>query len=685
MTVEEAKARIEELTREINDHNHCYYVLSNPNISDFEFDQLLEKLVQLEKEFPQFLDPNSPSQRVGGEITKEFKQVKHKYPMQSLGNTYSLEEISEFDERVRKTIGDDFEYVCELKYDGLSVGLTYVKGILSHAVTRGDGVRGDDITTNIKTIRSIPLRLHTKDVPASFEIRGEIILPHKSFLKLNAEREENGEQVFANPRNAASGSIKMQDSKEVSRRGLDCILYHMLSEELPYPTHFDNLRKAKEWGFKISNHIIKCKNIHEIRDYIDSMNELRSTLPFDIDGVVIKVNALEQQEALGSTAKSPRWAIAYKFKAERVSTKLLSIDYQVGRTGVITPVANLEPVQLAGSIVKRATLHNADQIVKLDIRIGDTVFVEKGGEIIPKIINVDLTHRSDNSTPTIFIDHCPECGSPLISDEYFANQYCPNYLNCPPQIKGKIEHFINRKAMNIDSLGEGKVEILFDNNLVKSVSDLYLLKYDDLFGLEKTFPADENGKVRILSFQKKTVENMLNGIKNSKEVPFERVLFALGIRYVGEVVAKKLSFYFKDIDHLIAASKEELLSVDEVGEKIADSVVDFFNEQRNIDIISNLRQYGIQFSIDESRIEKKLSDKLSNLVFVVSGNFGSAQRRKEIEKSVELHGGKLSGSVSKKTNYLIAGENIGPEKRKKAEDLKIPIIKIDEFELMIKK
>jgi DNA ligase (NAD+) len=685
MTVEEAKARIEELTKVINDHNHRYYVLSNPTISDFDFDRLLDELVRLEKEFPQFLDCNSPSQRVGGEITKEFKQVKHKYPMQSLGNTYSLEEINEFDERVRKTIGDDFEYVCELKYDGLSVGLTYVNGTLSHAVTRGDGIQGDDITTNIKTIRSIPLALHAKDVSSEFEIRGEIILPHKSFFKLNVEREENGEQVFANPRNAASGSIKMQDSKEVSHRGLDCILYHLLSEDLPCPTHYDNLRKAKEWGFKISNHIIKCKNIHEIRDYIDSMNELRRSLPFDIDGVVIKVNTIEQQEALGSTAKSPRWAIAYKFKAERVSTKLLSIDYQVGRTGVITPVANLEPVQLAGSIVKRATLHNADQIKKLDIRIGDTVFVEKGGEIIPKIINVNLTLRSNNSTPIIFIDRCPECGSPLINDQDFANQYCSNYLNCPPQIKGKIEHFISRKAMNIDSLGEGKVEILFDKCRVRSVSDLYLLTYNGLFGIGKKFPADENGKIRILSFQKKTVENMLNGIRNSKNVPFERVLFALGIRHVGEVAAKKLAFHYKNINNLIAASKEELLSVDEVGEKIADSIIDFFDEPRNIYIIDNLMEYGIQFSIDENRIEKKLSDKLNNLVFVVSGNFGTAQKRKEIEKSVELNGGKLSGSVSKKTNYLVAGENMGPEKRKKAEDLKVPIINLQEFELLISK
>ena len=682
MTKEEAKKRIEELTKEINKHNYHYYVLSNPLISDFEFDKLMEELILIERKFPEYCDINSPSQRVGGEITREFKQLRHKYPMLSLGNTYSFEDIREFDERMRKLIGNDFEYVCELKYDGLSIGLTYVSGILKYAVTRGDGEQGDDVTANVKTIKSIPLKLYVPGFPDEFEIRGEIIMPHKSFIKLNAEREKINEPPFANPRNAASGSLKMQDSKEVARRGLDCFLYHLLGENLPYNSHYENLKAAKEWGFKISNYIVKCHTIGSVFEYINDLNKQRENLDFGIDGVVIKVNSIKQQDMLGYTAKSPRWAIAYKFKAERVSTRLLSIDFQVGRTGAVTPVANLEPVQLAGTIVKRATLHNADQIEKLDLHNGDYVFVEKGGEIIPKIISVDETKRNLPETKKIqYISNCPECGAALIRKEGEAIHYCPNETGCPPQIKGKLEHFISRKAMNIESLGEGKIELLYDKGLIKNIADLYELSFEKLLGLEKEYFLEDQNKTRIVKFREKTVENILKGIEDSKKVTFERVLFAIGIRYVGETVAKKLAIHFKNIDALMNANFDDLLYVEEIGNKIAESIVVFFNDTKNKELIEQLKKHDIKFTIDKTAYSF-ISNKLHENSFVVSGIF-TKYSREQIKKMIEENGGVNVSSLSSKTNYLLAGDKMGPGKKKKAAALNIPVITEEDFLRMI--
>ena len=678
MNQEHAKIRISEITSLINNHNYSYYVLSNPTISDFEFDMLLEELIGLENLFPELLSPNSPSQRVGGEITKEFKQIKHKYSMLSLGNTYSSEELKDFDERIKKIIGETpFEYVCELKFDGLSIGLTYIDGKLSHAVTRGDGVFGDDVTTNAKTIRSIPLILKEGNFPPEFEIRGEIFMPHKSFEKLNQIKVANGELPFANPRNAASGSLKMQDSKEVSKRGLDCFLYYLLGENLPFSSHYENLRNAKNWGFKVSDFMIKCNNIEGVIEYINDWNLQRNELPFDIDGIVIKVDSIPLQEKLGYTAKNPRWAIAYKFKAESVSTKLLSIDFQVGRTGSITPVANLEPILLSGSMVKRASLHNADIIKKIDVRIGDMVFVEKGGEIIPKITGVDLALRENNAPEVIYIENCPECGTKLTRIEGEANHYCPNDNNCPPQIKGKIEHFISRKAMNIDSLGEGKVEIIFDCGKLNNIADLYDLKYEDLFGIEKSFIAEDSGKERIMRFMEKTVENILKGIEASKTVSFEKVLFALGIRYVGETVAKKLAQSFKNIDNIINASLEDLIGTEEIGIKIAESVKNYFSNSESISLINRLKEKGLRFEITEEE-NTTVSNKFEGLSFVVSGVF-EKYSRDQIKKMVEENSGKNVAAISAKTSYLIAGDNMGPEKKKKAEKLNIPIISETEF------
>ena len=549
MTASEAQQRIKELTDQINEHNYRYYVLAQPLITDYEFDRLMEELIRLEAEFPAFARADSPTRRVGGEITKEFRQVAHTYPMLSLGNTYSEEEVIEFDRRSQKLTGRDLVYVCELKFDGVAIGLRYDQGHLSLAVTRGDGMQGDDVTTNIKTIRSIPLQLRG-DFPAAFEIRGEVFLPRDGFDKLNQEREEIGDPPFANPRNAAAGSLKMQDSALVARRPLDCFLYHVLGDQLPFDNHYDNLMKAREWGLKVSPYIAKCHNVEEIFDFINYWNKARYELPFDIDGVVIKVNSYAWQQEMGFTAKSPRWAIAYKFKAEKAATRLLSIDFQVGRTGAITPVANLSPVFLAGTTVKRASLHNADIIRKLDVRIGDTVFVEKGGEIIPKIVGVDLTLRHSDAVPSEFIQVCPECRTPLIRREGEAIHYCPNEEGCPPQIKGKLEHFISRRAMNIESLGEGKIEMLYDSGLVKDVADLYSLTYQVLYGLEKTYMSEGEKKEKKISFREKTVKNILDGIEVSKEVPFSRVLYALGIRYVGETVAKKLARHYRSIDRL---------------------------------------------------------------------------------------------------------------------------------------
>jgi DNA ligase (NAD+) len=595
VTTEKARIRIKELTNQINQHNFNYYVVSKPAISDFDFDMLLEELISIENDFPELTEPDSPSKRVGGEVTKEFRQVIHKYPMLSLGNTYSEEEVKDFTERVRKLIGDDVEYVCELKFDGVAIGLTYHKGLLVQAVTRGDGVQGDDVTTNVKTIHNIPIRLHGSGFPEDFEIRGEIIMPRASFDKINRARREENEELFANPRNSASGSLKLLDSKEVAKRRLDCYLYYLPGGEISFQTHYESLINAKGWGFQISGYIARCKTIQEIFDFIANMNAARDELPFDIDGIVLKVNSLKHQQELGFTAKSPRWAIAYKFKAERVSTRLLSIDYQVGRTGAITPVANLQAVQLAGTIVKRATLHNADIISNLDVRIGDTVYVEKGGEIIPKIVGIDLNQRSPLSMPVEFSKSCPECGTPLIRSEGESAHYCPNETGCPPQIKGKLEHFISRRAMNIDSLGEGKIELLFDKGLITNIADLYDLQYENLLGLEKVYPESEGKKERKISFREKTVQNILQGIESSKQVGFERVLYALGIRYVGETVAKKLAVHFGSIDAVINAKHEELTEAEEIGEKIAQSIIVFFSNPENIKIIDRLKNKGVQF------------------------------------------------------------------------------------------
>ncbi|HNW69149.1 MAG TPA: NAD-dependent DNA ligase LigA [Bacteroidales bacterium] len=681
MDRESARERIAELTAEINLHNYRYYSLSAPTISDYEFDMLLEELIKLENEYPEYAAPDSPTKRVGGEITRNFKQVVHKNPMLSLGNTYSEEEISEFDQRVHKLLpGEEVEYVCELKYDGVAIGLTYENGSLKYAVTRGDGVQGDDVTTNVKTIKSIPLRLFGNDFPPEFEIRGEIVMPRPEFERLNDERVEIGEQPFANPRNAASGSIKMQDSSEVSKRALDCYLYLLFGEKLPFETHYDNLMKAREWGFKIPIYIAKCKTINEIFDFINYWDKARDELSIDIDGIVIKVNSYDQQRRLGLTAKSPRWAIAYKFKAKQALTRLLSVDFQVGRTGAVTPVANLEPVQLAGTVVKRATLHNADIIKKLDIRVGDMVFVEKGGEIIPKIVNVDMSQRDPESKELQFITNCPECGSRLERIEGEAANYCPNESGCPPQIKGKIEHFISRKAMNIDSLGEGKVGIMFDNGLVHNIADLYDLKADDLLGLEKEYVSEGQDKTRVVKFREKTVQNIIKGIEDSKSVPFERVLYALGIRYVGETVAKKLALHFNTIEELQKADFDELKQAEEIGDKIAASIRDYFNDIVNINTIERLKQKGLQFSLERPEIQL-LSDKLKGKTFVVSGVFSVS--RDEIKDLIEKHGGRNAGSISAKTSFVLAGDKMGPEKKKKAEKLNVQIISEDEFYAMI--
>ncbi|MCL2246070.1 MAG: NAD-dependent DNA ligase LigA [Lentimicrobiaceae bacterium] len=671
--------RIKELTEQLNQHNYNYYILDNPTISDYEFDKLLEELTRLEQEYPQFAQPDSPTQRVGGEITKQFVTVPHVFPMLSLGNTYSIEEISEFDKRVQNALLQKAEYVCELKYDGVAISLVYEKGRLLRAVTRGDGVQGDDVTQNVKTIKSIPLKLFG-DYPDFLEVRGEIVLPHKAFEKLNLEREDIGEQPFANPRNAASGSLKLQDSSEVAKRGLDCRLYLVLGESLPFKTHFESFTKLKEWGFKTPETVQKCSSIEEIRSFISQWDKEREQLSFDIDGVVIKVNDILQQQQLGATAKNPRWAIAYKFKAQRVATKLLSVDFQIGRTGVVTPVANLQPVLLAGTVVKRASLHNYDIIQQLDIHENDWLYVEKGGEIIPKIVGVELSKRQEYTEKVSFISHCPFCNSLLIKKEGEAATYCPNESGCPPQMKGKLEHFISRKAMNIDSLGEGKIEMLFDNGLVKTSADFYHLKTESLLGLEKKIVGDDSTE-RIISFREKTVENMLAGIEQSKEVPFERVLFAIGIRYVGETTAKKVASYFKTIDAIANASKEELKAVDDVGEQVAESIVQFFNTVENLETIIKLRETGVQLELNEED-HQLLSHVLEGKSIVVSGVFSIS--RDAMKQKIELHGGKNVSSISKNTNFVIAGENMGPEKRKKAEKLGVQILSEIEFENIIK-
>ncbi|NQU35052.1 MAG: NAD-dependent DNA ligase LigA [Bacteroidetes bacterium] len=679
MNKENAKIKIDELVDILQKHNYNYYVLSNPAISDYDFDLLLKELEKFEDEFPELVRPDSPTLRVGGEPTKNFKTVAHKYSMLSLSNTYSEEEISDFDARVRKVIGDDVEYVCELKYDGLSIGLTYVDGILVQAVTRGDGVHGDDVTNNVRTIKSIPLKLHGKP-PNEIEIRGEVFFPLDGFKKMNAMREGIGEQVFANPRNAASGSLKMQDPNEVAQRPLDCYLYYIPGNQLDIPTHYDSLLLAAKMGFKISKNIAVCRNLNGIFEFIADWSKGRKHLNYEIDGIVIKVNSISQQKQLGFTAKNPRWAIAYKFKAERVETVLMSIDYQVGRTGAVTPVANLRPVQLAGTVVKRASLHNSDIISNLDVRVGDHVFVEKGGEIIPKIISVNTNKRLHESTPVEFITHCPECSTPLIKNEDEAAHYCPNEDFCPPQIKGKLEHFISRKAMNIDSLGEGKIEMLFDYKLVLNVADFYDLKPEIIIGLEKIIPGKDGKKDSRLSFQEKTITNIISGIENSKVIPFERVLFAIGIRYVGETVAKKLAAHFRNIEALGLASFDELNEVDEIGVRIAESVINWFEKPEHKSIIQRLADAGLNMEMDEN--SSATSNILNGSSFVVSGVF-EKHSRDEIKTLIEQNGGKNTSSISAKTSYLIAGSNMGPTKRSKAEKLGVPIISEDDFVLMI--
>jgi len=670
MKPEEAKKKIQELTDQVNHHNDLYYQKSKPEISDYEFDQLLEQLIKLENEFPELRLPDSPAQRVGGTITKEFATVYHQYPMLSLGNTYSEEELTDFDGRVAKILdGDNYEYFCELKFDGVSISLIYEGGLLTKAVTRGDGVRGDDVTTNIKTIRSLPLRIKSKNIPARFEVRGEVFLPKEVFKQLNKEREDIGEETYANARNTASGTVKMQDSAEVAKRKLDCYAYYLLGEENEVETHAEAIHKLESWGFKVSPTYKKCKDIASVLQYIKDWEHKRTELPLDTDGVVIKVNSFEQQERLGFTAKSPRWAIAYKYKAESISTRLNGITYQVGRTGAVTPVAELEPVFLAGTTVKRASLHNANEIARLDLRIGDYVFVEKGGEIIPKVTGVDIGKRKTSLHPVEYITRCPECNTELIRKEGEANHYCPNEKGCPPQIKGRIEHFIQRKAMDIDSLGEQTIKQLFDLGLVKTPADLYDLTKEDLLKLEKV--------------KDKSAQNMLDGIEQSKVQPFENVLFGIGIRYVGKTVAEKLARHFKNIDSLASASYEHLLEAPEVGEKIAQSVVDFFSEKENLNEIARLKKAGLQFESKQQE-PSLVSDALSGKSFVVSGVFQNYERD-QLKDVIISHGGKVLSSVSGKLDYLLAGENMGPAKREKAEKLGVKIISEEEFEAMIKK
>lgn len=654
-----------DLREELNVHNYNYYVLDKPTISDFEFDKKLKQLQDLETKYPEFFDENSPTQRVGGTITKNFQTVVHENRMYSLDNSYSKEDLQDWEIKIQKVLGNvSLQYTCELKYDGASISITYENGKLSKAVTRGDGFQGDDVTPNIKTIKSIPLELKG-NFPPKFDIRGEIILPLEGFEKMNQELIDIGELPYSNPRNTASGSLKLQDSAEVAKRPLDCLLYFIIGNNLPFSTQFEGLETARNWGFKVPTQSKLANNLEEVFEFINYWDVHRHDLPYETDGVVIKVNDFNHQNELGYTAKSPRWAIAYKFKSEQVTTTLNSISYQVGRTGAITPVANLEPVQLAGTIVKRASLHNADQIEKLDVRVGDAVFVEKGGEIIPKIIGV--AKRGGQLEPTQYITHCPECNTELIRKEGEAQHYCPNFYGCPPQIIGRIQHFISRKAMDIEGLGGETVALLYNNGLVKDYSDLYELTVDQVIPLER--------------MAQKSAENLINGIKKSKEIPFERVLFALGIRYVGETVAKKLAKHYKNIESLRQASLADLILVDEIGERIAQSVLEFFENQSNINIIERLKVFGVQFEMIE-KYNPNATDKLSGKTFVVSGVFEQFSRD-DLKKAIEDNGGKVGSSISSKTDYVVAGDNMGPAKLEKANQLGIQIISENDFIKMI--
>lgn len=658
---------IEDLRNLLNEHNYSYYVLDNPTISDYDFDLKLKELQVLENKYPEFFDENSPTQRVGGMVTKNFETVPHDYRMYSLDNSYSKEDLMDWEVRIQKVLGNvDLSYTCELKYDGASISITYENGKLKRAVTRGDGFQGDDVTNNIKTIRSIPLELKG-NYPADFAVRGEIILPFAGFEKMNQELIEIGETPYSNPRNTASGSLKLQDSAEVAKRPLDCLLYFLIGNTLPFDSQYDGLKAARDWGFKVPKEAKLARSLSEVFEFIQYWDAHRQDLPYETDGVVIKVNSLQYQDELGYTAKSPRWAMAYKFKSEQVSTILNSISYQVGRTGAITPVANLEAVQLAGTVVRRASLHNADQIEKLDIRIGDTVFVEKGGEIIPKIISVDLTKRSSDSQPTVYLENCPECGSTLIRNVGEANHYCPNFYNCPPQIIGRIQHYISRKAMDIEGLGGETVALLYTNGLVHNYADLYTLTVDQILPLER--------------MAQKSAENLVKGVENSKNIPFERVLYALGIRYVGETVAKKLAKHYKKIEALAQATVLELVLVDEIGERIAQSVVEFFINTENIAIIERLKQYGVALEVIE-KVNLNATDKLSGNLFVISGVFEKFSRD-DLKRAVEENGGKIGSSISAKTNYVIAGDYMGPAKLEKASKLNIPILSENEFIKML--
>ena len=664
MSREEDKLRMLKLGEELDYHSHKYYVENSPEISDFEFDALLRELQELEERYPEYADPNSPTKRVGSDLTSAFESVEHRFAMQSLSNTYSSEELGEWIDRIVREIGE-VEFVCELKFDGTAISLTYENGALSRAVTRGDGQRGDDVTNNVRTIRSVPLRLRGEDYPALFEIRGEIIMPYASFDRLNREREAAGEPLLANPRNAAAGTLKQQSSQIVARRGLDCTLYQLAGDNLPFATHVENLEAARRWGFKISDHTTVCRSREEIERFIAYWDRERKNLPYATDGVVIKVNSYAHQRQLGSTAKAPRWAVAYKFQAERALTRLLSVDFQVGRTGAITPVANLDPVQLAGTTVKRASIHNADQIALLDIRIGDMVYVEKGGEIIPKITEVELSERDEDSRPFEYITHCPECGSELVRYEGEAKHYCPNASGCKPQIIGRIEHFVKRKAMDIEGLGGETIELLWENGLIRNISDIYYLDPVQLAALPR--------------LGEKSAANILEGVRLSKEVAFERVLFALGIRFVGETTAKYLASHFRTLDAIAHATIEELSEAEEVGTKIADAIVEYFACDENLQIVERLRSAGLQFEVKDKIRE---SNALEGKSVVISGKF-AGMSRDDMKALVEKHGGRNLAAVSANVDFVVAGDNMGPAKRQKAEKLGVRIINESEFMAMI--
>jgi DNA ligase (NAD+) len=687
MNFKEAENRIRELLEKVDYYNQKYYQEDTSEISDLEFDRLLNELIQLEETYPDLKKEDSPSQRVGGAFTKNFPTIKHQYPMLSLGNTYSEEDLREFDKRVKKILEDegfdlaDLNYLCELKFDGVSISLRYEQGILKQGITRGDGTQGDEITANVKTIRSIPLHVSAPELPTQFEVRGEIFMPNAVFQQLNQEREEEGKELYANPRNTASGTLKLQDSSEVARRKLDVYAYYLLGENLPFGTHEEAIKTLESWGFNISPTYQKCQSIEEVLSYIAHWDNKRKTLPLETDGVVIKVNNYRQQEVLGFTSKSPRWAIAYKYKAENVATRLLDITYQVGRTGAVTPVAELDPVQLAGTTVKRASLHNANEIERLDIRAGDMVFVEKGGEIIPKVTGVDLTARSANSQALTYPTDCPECGTPLLRKEGEAVHFCPNIKGCPPQISGRIEHFVSKKAMNIDSLGGETINGLLKTNKIQDAADLYFLKYEEVLGLEFESYSEKKGEFSKRSMQPKSAKNLIEGVEKSKEQTFEKVLFALGIRFVGETVAKKLVKSLKTLDNIQKASLEELVEIEDIGERIAQSIIEYFQGADNLAFVAKLQQAGLSFEQEEDGSLQE-GTQLEGKTFVISGVFNQFSRD-ELKLKIEANGGKVVSSISKKLDFLVAGDKMGPAKLEKAEKFEVKIISEDDFIKML--